>query len=95
MCWFIEGGAGNDAERENRDPDRDDDSEGDSGASPTGKRKSCSSDTSFTNGNHSVSVSNHIISLRRYAFGTYLCKKARQEASDLGDFSQKHIDATI
>ncbi|KAF4529537.1 hypothetical protein B566_EDAN014383 [Ephemera danica] len=44
---------GGDAERENRDPDRDDDSEGDSGASPTGKRRTNSSDTSFTNGNHS------------------------------------------
>ena len=35
------------------------------------------------------------ISLPLYSFGTYLCGKAQQEASDFKNMSQKHIDATI
>ena len=33
--------------------------------------------------------------MRLYAFGKYLCRKARYEARDLGDISQKYINATI
>jgi hypothetical protein len=52
---FVVDNGGSEAERENRDPDRDDDSEGDSVASPTGQRRTNASDSSFTNGTHSVS----------------------------------------
>ena len=36
-----------------------------------------------------------IILLRLCAFGTYLCETVQWDARDLGDMSQKHIDATL